>query len=110
MDRDYRQSYPAPAEALVLEVARGVIEVANGAEGSAVEFAVHQRLQRVKPGSGGLVERITPDLVPKDFDYDKVFARMARVTRRTGSRCGWRSRIRGRWSSTGIPRSRWSSR
>ncbi len=77
MDRDYRQSYPAPAKAVVLDVARGVVEVANGGEDSAVELAVHQRLQRVKPGSEGLIERITPDLVPKDFDYDKVFARMA---------------------------------
>ena len=77
MDRDYRQSYPAPAEAVVLEVARGTIEIVNGPAGSAVELGVHQRLQRVKPGSGGLIERITPDLVPKDFDYNKVFARMA---------------------------------
>lgn len=77
LERSYRHSYAAPSEGVVLEVARGVIEVSNGVAGGPVEFAVVERLQRVKQGGTGLIERLTPDLVPKNFNYEKVFARMA---------------------------------
>ncbi len=74
LERSYRQSHPAPDRAVVVDVARGSIEVVNGEPGGEVVFEVVQRVQR---SVGGVIERLAADMVPAAFDPARVFPRLA---------------------------------
>ena len=64
-ERVYRSSFAAPSEGVILDVARGVIEVTSGPEGSAVDFTVTMRVQ----AEGAAATRVT--------DHERIFKRMA---------------------------------
>ena len=74
LERNYRKSFPAPAEVVVVDVARGMIEVATGAPGSEVAFEVNQQVQRgtkpaaTAPGAAEPASRRT--------GYERIFSRM----------------------------------
>lgn len=77
-ERSYRTSHPAPSEAVVLEVARGTIEVSNGPAGGDVVFEVTQSLQRPDAEAGGVLRRLSAGFVaPSGFSPERVFARVA---------------------------------
>ena len=77
-ERSYQASYPAPSGAVVLEVARGTIEVSNGPAGGEVVFEVTQSLQRPDAAAGGVLRRLGAGFVePSGFSPERVFARVA---------------------------------
>lgn len=65
-ERVYENRFPAPSEGVLLDVARGVIEVASGPEGGEVEFTVTMRVQ--SKGAAATDNRT---------DYAHLFKRMA---------------------------------
>jgi hypothetical protein len=64
-ERVYRNSFPAPSEGVLLDVARGVIEIASGPDGGEVEFVVTMRLQT------------KTEAAARQTDHERVFKRMA---------------------------------
>jgi hypothetical protein len=77
-ERRYQTSHPAPSGAVVLEVARGTIEVSNGPAGSEVVVDVTQSLQCPDAAAGGVLRRLGAGFVmPSDFSPERVFARVA---------------------------------
>jgi hypothetical protein len=84
LERTYRDAYPAPKGTLVLEVQRGLVEVVNAEAGGEVVFEITQRLQRSSRASGGVVQRLTRDLLPGGFDPERTFAQLKPEYRATG--------------------------
>lgn len=77
-ERNYRTSYPAPSGAVVLEVARGTIDVSNGPAGGEVVFEVTQSLQRPDAAAGGVLRRLGAGFAaPSGYSPERVFTRVA---------------------------------
>lgn len=79
LERVYKESFAAPTERVVLEVARGVVEVVEGAAGSQVAFEVLVRVQKkdFEEGKIRLLAALAPDREGRlQREVDAVLARL----------------------------------
>lgn len=74
LERAYRRSFPVPSQTVMVEAARGMIEVVTGLPGSEVVFEVNEQVQRAaKPDEDATVG--TASTLPQ-AGYARIFARM----------------------------------
>ncbi len=74
LERAYRRSFPVPGETVLVDAARGMIEVVTGLPGSEVVFEVNEQVQRAaKSAENATAEAASP---VQQAGYDRIFARM----------------------------------
>lgn len=74
LERTYRRSFPVPSEIVMVDAARGMIEVVAGSPGSEVVFEVNEQVQReAKPVEKVAVDGTSP---AQQAGFERIFARL----------------------------------